>query len=108
MPMDESGMPLVLFASERPDLGLLERLRAIPTRAEPRPFAPETTLLDDCGVLVIDGGTDVARAGWFCRTLRARYGDDCPPVVFLSGGDRRAALDAGADVCLPASPDGGE
>jgi len=102
--------PVVVFATARPPADVPVELAEVGVRLQVRPLAPETILLDDAAVLVVDGSVDRLRALWLTKTLRARFGDDCPPVVFLLSEGESEVLPAfahGADavtgaVALPA------
>lgn len=97
--------PIVVLATARPAADVPPELTDAGIHLQVRPLAPETILLDDAAALVVDGRADRPRALWLTKTLRARCGDDCPPVVVLlpdGEGDWHPAFEHGADAVATA------
>jgi sigma-B regulation protein RsbU (phosphoserine phosphatase) len=61
--------------------------------------------LPGCRLVVVDGSQGGQAALELCRRFRAHCGEEFIPVLYLTDGpdlpSRLAALEAGADVCLP-------
>lgn len=105
--MPSATRPLVLFCTAESaagtDLrGALEQAGlAVHSTVLP---APLPDLLPAVALLVLDGSASTGTALAWCRRMRALAADRQVPLL-LAGGDpatRRAGLEAGADVCLPA------
>jgi len=100
--MTPGERPIILFATARPDSVALAGsdldLIAIP-------FDSDAAELKQCAVLVVDGERDARQAQRFCKALRSRFGDECPPLLFLAESNIAIvpAFESGADACLGAA-----
>lgn len=98
--MKGSELPLVWYATNRPDDALLHQMADAPA------------LVATCGLLndppegdavIIDAECDPVAALRLCRAVRHKYSDDAPPIMVLTADERSfrlPAYQAGADVCL--------